>query len=162
MSQIPIGYQSAVIADMNADGEDDFLVSSNAFSVIETHLGLGHGQFQGPGYLSLPNVFCWAPDGRESTCATHPTNVAVTDFNGDGKPDVVWIGTANGIFFQDNGGGFQFQSFIAGGWDDLAGGDFQSGWHWRRRLRGHRFWPPVGSTGQSFGPDIPADFDGPP
>ena len=66
--------RSLVVADLNDDGIDDLATASFGASTVSALEGLGDGRFE-------PAVDFWAGDA--------PTSVAVGDFDGDRKPDVV-------------------------------------------------------------------------
>jgi hypothetical protein len=79
---------SIVTADFNADGFADFAVTnSNANSQVAVLLGKGDGTFQAP--LKFP-------------AGSFALNIAVGDFNGDGKPDLI---VSNGVVLLGNGDG---------------------------------------------------------
>ncbi|MFO1464055.1 MAG: VCBS repeat-containing protein [bacterium] len=85
---LPAGADAfaAAAADFNKDGKLD-LVVVNAFGVNGTdgdfcvYLGKGDGSFE------APKTFTAGVDA--ASLPNHPRSVAVGDFNGDGKPDLV-------------------------------------------------------------------------
>jgi len=117
------GTSSIAVADVNADGKLDVVVTNqgpNSFAVL---LGNGDGTFQ------TANSF---PSG-----GIDPISVAVADVNGDGKPDVLVSNFCADSTCQSNGlisvqlgdgkGGFTpFQSYSSGGnrTETLAVADF--------------------------------------
>ncbi len=79
-SPFPAGHlpNDIGIADMNGDGNLDLVVANHQSPYLSIFLGDGKGGFRpAPG----------SPVDVHST--PHPHGVAVADFNGDGKPDVV-------------------------------------------------------------------------
>lgn len=78
------------IADLNADGRGDFIVTSGQANATNVFLGNGNGTLQAPSILTPA-----------------ASSVAVGDFNGDGRPDLiegfngsvsVYLNTGNGAF----------------------------------------------------------------
>jgi autotransporter-associated beta strand protein len=99
------GYSPLLVADFNGDGHPDLLATGvNPIGSIQggVYLGNGNGTFQGP--IS----YSYGPA------------VAVGDFNGDGKVDVV---TSNGVLLGNGNGTFQkpIGPFLNG---ILGAGDF--------------------------------------
>jgi hypothetical protein len=81
--QPPVGYDSGgalvdgvAIADIDGDGKADITVSNTISKSVAVMLGNGNGSFQ------LPVVF---PSGTQ----TFSYSVAISDVDGDGKPDVM-------------------------------------------------------------------------
>lgn len=78
---------ATAVADFNLDGNVDIVVG-NAFGVDGTngdfcvYLGKGDGSFE------APQTFTAGVDALDQP--NHPRSVAVGDFNGDGKPDLVF------------------------------------------------------------------------
>ena len=62
--------------DFNGDGKTDLVTANNGDSTVTVCLGNGNGTFQ------APLLFQSSPSGG------NPFNMAVADFNGDGRPDV--------------------------------------------------------------------------
>ncbi len=128
-SCVPFGPQtaqgqetvSAVISDVNGDGKPDILVSSppnpsggSSVPGVIVLLGNGDGSFQTP---SSPY-----PAGG-------PNGLAVSDFSGDGIPDVAVLASDGsiGILLGNGDGSFQAPSFYdsgAFGFAQLVIGDF--------------------------------------
>ncbi|MDL1871389.1 VCBS repeat-containing protein [Deltaproteobacteria bacterium PRO3] len=89
---VPAGADAfaAAAADFNLDGKMD-LVIANAFGVngvdgdFCVYLGKGDGTFD------APKTFTAGKDAADQP--NHPRSVAVGDFNGDGKPDLVMAGS---------------------------------------------------------------------
>lgn len=79
-SPVPAGHlpNDIAVADMNGDGNPDLVIANHQSPYITVLLGDGRGGFHpAPG----------SPFDVHST--PHPHGVAVADFNGDGKPDVI-------------------------------------------------------------------------
>ncbi len=113
-------FSSAVMGDFNGDGRPDLVVenpclafstSGCATSSVNTFLGNGDGTFQAPINIARPPF-----DGVQSV------EVALADFNGDGKPDVAF-GTGEIVLLGNGDGTFQFVPLGAGG-VGIATGDF--------------------------------------
>jgi hypothetical protein len=95
---VPTGAEAVAVADLNGDGKPDLAVANEGGGkggVVSVLLGNGDGTFQ-----AAQNT---------STGANGPTSIAVDDFNGDGKPDLViaFFGTTPGTVsvFLGNGDG---------------------------------------------------------
>ena len=95
-------YAAVQIADMNSDGKPDLVVAgSDAQGALQVAIALGNGDgsFKAPAKLSYGSQFI-PGDG-----------IAVADFNGDGKPDVLVTGlfgvTDTGISFGNGDGTVQ-------------------------------------------------------
>jgi len=82
----PVNYEigatcdnSVAVADVNGDGKPDLVVASGCYEsslgVVSVLLGNGDGTFQSPATYNSGGGFA--------------TSVAITDVNGDGKPDVL-------------------------------------------------------------------------
>ncbi|HSZ57081.1 MAG TPA: FG-GAP-like repeat-containing protein, partial [Tepidisphaeraceae bacterium] len=103
------GPDSVAIADLNGDGNPDLVVADfgipyftrgNTVSVL---LGKGDGTFQSPQFVNV---------------GTYPESVAISDLNGDGKPDIIVAnaGSDNVSVLVGNGNGsFQAQQTFAAG-----------------------------------------------
>jgi FG-GAP-like repeat len=109
------GFLSGQVADLNGDGHKDVVTGGNGF--VAVLLGDGHGGFTAsmlPSAANPPGAFF---------------GIAVADFNGDQKLDIVAADLLNGlVFFAGNGNG-TFQAPISAGTpfvpiDSLASGDF--------------------------------------
>jgi FG-GAP-like repeat len=70
------GPAGVAVADFNGDGKLDLAVTNLNDNTVSVLLGNGDGTFQTPQTFSDPGI-------------PHPYFVAVGDFNGDGKPDLV-------------------------------------------------------------------------
>jgi uncharacterized repeat protein (TIGR01451 family) len=103
---------SVWIGDLNADGKPDLIVASNdshAAYTLSVLLGSGNGTFQPPASVSTE----YGPSG-----------VAIRDFNGDGKADLVvshCCGATDMTYLQGNGDGtFQTEAHFNGGKNSFA------------------------------------------
>jgi hypothetical protein len=76
---------SVAVADFNGDGTPDLVVASYGSSQVSVLLGNGNGTFQ-------PAVNCWS---YATSKDIQPYAVAVGDFNGDGKADLVVTNYSN-------------------------------------------------------------------
>jgi len=87
--------RSVAISDFNGDGRADVVTANSGSNDITVLLGDGAGGF------STPNSFSLGDNGR------FPFSIAVDDFNGDGKPDVVTAnaGSGNITLLSGNGNG---------------------------------------------------------
>src|SRR6266700_577854 len=70
------GPAGVAVGDFNGDGRQDLAVANVNDNTLSVLLGNGDGTFQAPHTFADPGM-------------THPYFVAVGDFNGDGKPDLV-------------------------------------------------------------------------
>jgi Calx-beta domain/FG-GAP-like repeat/FG-GAP repeat len=107
---------SLAVADLNGDGKLD-LVTANADRSASVLLGKGDGAFQA------------ARDYAIGSGSGFSGGVAVADFNGDGKPDLVQANVADdsvGVLLGNDDGSFRnVQFYQAGsGADGVAAGDF--------------------------------------
>jgi FG-GAP-like repeat len=109
--------EEMVAADFNGDGKLD-LLSLDQYGDGYVLLGRGDGTFVYPG-IAAPFVGLG--------CGVHSTLV-VTDFNGDGKPDLALCNADQiGILLGNGDGTFQPPGFYAGGPSfEIATGDFNS------------------------------------
>jgi hypothetical protein len=71
------GPESVAVADVNADGKPDLVVTNGSYNNLAVLLGNGDGTFQPAVTYSTGSVY----------------SIAITDVNGDGRPDLV---VANG------------------------------------------------------------------
>jgi hypothetical protein len=98
VSYVLIGFDIAVdfvaIADVNGDGKPDLVVTEVCFSSIYCTNGLV-GVLLGNGDGTFQSVVNYASNG------TNANSVAITDVNGDGKPDLL---VANGCLNKANCG----------------------------------------------------------
>jgi uncharacterized protein (TIGR03437 family) len=89
------------VADVNGDGIPDLGIRGYSGCALSVQLGNGDGTFQQP--LACVNV----PEGMSG-------EAVIGDFNGDGKPDLVWSsGRSNGgvhLFLGNGDGTFSFRS----------------------------------------------------
>jgi hypothetical protein len=111
--------QSIAVADLDGDGKFDLAIANGYDTTVTVLLGNGSGGFsQGPGSPFQAGI--------------EPSSVAVADFNGDGKPDLVvenndntvrvLLGTGTGAFMLSGGSPFPAGS----GPNSLVVGDFNS------------------------------------
>jgi hypothetical protein len=90
---------SVAVADVNGDGKPDIVVTNRVSNTVTVLLGNGDGSFQdSPSYLAQ-HTFAVGLD---------PESVAVTDLNGDGKPDIV-VGYLYGVSVLPGNGDGTFQ-----------------------------------------------------
>jgi hypothetical protein len=107
--------QSIAVADLNGDGNEDFVVGNSEFNTLSVWLGNGDGTFQPA--VDYKTAF--------------PTDVIVADFNHDGKLDLAASdfgapgGTAE-VFLGNGDGTFQSGVSYPAGYelDSIAAGDF--------------------------------------
>jgi len=95
---------SVSVADVNRDGKLDLVTVNNTGNNISVLLGNGSGGFN-------------AAPGSPFAAGNSPNSAAVSDFNGDGKPDIAVIAGGNVILiFLGNGlGGFSYNGFVSTG-----------------------------------------------
>jgi hypothetical protein len=77
--------QGMATGDLNGDSKPDLVVAATNANAVVVLLGNGNGTFQGP--VSYP------------TDITEPLNLALADFNGDGKLDVVTPGNFSPVAY---------------------------------------------------------------
>ena len=82
-------------ADLNGDGIPDLVLMSEAGTGFEVMFGKGNGTFSSPAVYSVPSGQIAEP-------------VAMADFNGDGKPDVITSDTVNSLSIWLNQGDGSF------------------------------------------------------
>jgi hypothetical protein len=88
--------QSVVVADFNRDGNMDIATANSGDNSVTILLGDGAGGF-------IPS------SGSPFAVGTSPQSVAVSDFNGDGRPDIVTAnngGNSVTVLLGDGTGGF--------------------------------------------------------
>jgi phospholipase C len=73
---------SMAVADFNQDGYLDFVVSNAQDNTVTVFLGKGNGSF-------------WITSNPLATALSNPVQVAVSDFNDDGVPDVLILNANN-------------------------------------------------------------------
>jgi hypothetical protein len=108
--------RSVAVGDFNGDGKQDLAVANQGDYYgngqgVSVLLGNGNGTFQAPLAFGID---------------THPTAVAVGDFNGDGKPDLA-VASSSGVsvLLGKGDGTFQLAQILAGaGPRSVAVGDF--------------------------------------
>ncbi len=99
--QVPEGPHEIALGDLNRDGNVDVaLASHDSYSVV---LLLGNGQ---GGFRAAPNSPLRMKDGRQP----HTHGLGITDFNGDGHPDLVTVNSNDdndvAVALGDGRGGF--------------------------------------------------------
>ncbi len=87
---LPFSYTGTNLADLNGDGNLD-AVGVNADSSFSTYLGDGKGNFTFKAKIAVPP----AAVGGQSVSIGEIDSLALADINGDGKPDLVFIGTTS-------------------------------------------------------------------
>ena len=92
------------VGDLNGDGKPDLVVEDSGNGLLSILLGNGDGTFQSSGNLySIP------------TSVAGLSSVAVGDFNGDGKADIVVANQSLGILLGNGDGTLQPMLSIPGG-----------------------------------------------
>jgi len=96
---IPVGQApgSIAVTDVNHDGKPDILVTNTGSQTLTVLLGDGKGHFHSPPGAPIPT-------------GAGPNDIAVGDFNGDGKVDVVIPNTGTPyltVLLGDGQGGFK-------------------------------------------------------
>lgn len=114
------GPRRVLIADFNADNKLDLLTVNSAGNNLTLKTGLGDGTF---------------PNGASQNIAigngaTGPSDLAMGDFNGDNKPDIVTVNNSGNISVLANQGGTAFTptvitttGFVGGTGGSIAVGD---------------------------------------
>ena len=77
------------LADLNTDGNIDFVTAHHGSNTASSRMGDGAGHFNPP---TAPS----APDTIVDFINTVPSAIALGEFNGDGKADAVVASTAGG------------------------------------------------------------------
>ncbi len=116
---------SVVISDVNGDGKPDVVGETGVDDAAVVWLGTGGGAFAPGAMVGLGAAPSCGNPGSRACSANFPFDVAVADFNEDGKPD---LATANGnsdnlSVVPGNGDGTFGYATILG----LAGADFPQG-----------------------------------
>lgn len=110
------GPQAIAIGDFNNDGRQDMAVSNFISSNVSILLGNGTGGFTSSGLITL-------------VAGSYPYSLAIGDFNGDGKNDLVTSNYSNNtasILLGDGTGGFNVTTHVnvGNGPRSVAVGDF--------------------------------------
>jgi FG-GAP-like repeat/Domain of unknown function (DUF4114) len=110
------GVRSVVAGDFNGDGKKDLAVANGSDGTVTVLLSNGSGSFSSSSF-------------SVSVCSPAFRSIAVGDFNGDGKQDLVLAGRdyASAFVFLGNGsGGFSSSSYFSVGCSPyfVAVGDF--------------------------------------
>lgn len=112
------GTIAAAVADFNGDGKPDIATANGLSNTVSIWLGNGDGTFQTPVSYALST----------SSGYVYAQSIAVSDFNGDGKADVVVAAESGGVtVLLGNGDGTLGQSIGAMGSiyaTSVAVGDF--------------------------------------
>ena len=157
--------------DFNADGKPDLVWQNPDQGVVVWYMGGSQGNtYLGSNFLA-PSLTGW-------------TVVGVADFNGDGKPDMVWQNPNQGVVVWYMGGtqgktylGSTFLAAPVPGWTVVAVGDFNGDGKpdlvWQNPDQGVAVWYMGGSQGNTYlgsnflTPSVPgwnvvgtADFNG--
>jgi uncharacterized protein (TIGR03437 family) len=128
---VPGGLVSFFVKDFDGDGNPDLIFAQGHpdgltpgydDTTVAVLFGKGDGTFYGPSVALL--------DGDKNDQTYAPTNVAIADVNGDGKPDLVTAnasGKSLSVLLGQGGGAFQAPKSIALGTtkpNSLVAGDF--------------------------------------
>ena len=90
---LPFSPFAVTSGDLNGDGRQDVVVTSNVSDTVGVYPGHGDGTFATPATYTLP---------------AQATAVTLADVNGDGKPDVIvgfWNSVNVAVLLNDGGGG---------------------------------------------------------
>jgi FG-GAP-like repeat/Beta-propeller repeat len=109
------GWKVVAVADFNGDGKPDLVWQSDTTRQVTVHYfgGAQGNTFLGWNWLNSDNSPGW-------------TVVAAADFNGDGKPDLVWQNDTGRSVTVNYFGGSQGSTFL--GWNWLRSAN-RGGWH---------------------------------
>lgn len=135
------GPSSMAVGDFNGDGIADLAVSNNLNSDVSILLGQSNGTLQSP--------VDYVVGATSGAFGTAPGSIAVGDFNGDGRPDlIVACGGGLSILFGNGDGTFQAAVNQTGPTGTLFVADFNGDGRADLAISSPvpSVWPPVSDT----------------
>jgi hypothetical protein len=100
---------SLIMEDLNADGKLDLAITYAGSSTVSILFGNGNGSFQTPVSYAAAQILSRAPAQAPGATSIGPRMLAVADFNGDGKKDLVEVVPFSNhvaVFFNNGNGTF--------------------------------------------------------
>ena len=108
------------VADLDRDGDLDFLIADGRFGDVYLYRNLGEGSFAAERIATDVST-------RVSTVLGHTTNLRIADFNGDGLADFVLgdarIDRGTKIYLQNPSGKFRVSDVLDLSWNDAPFGE---------------------------------------